>query len=240
MECRIFHELYTHTHSHDTRTALLSELNANFVNRSYWIMSPDYDMSTWPDNNTMLRWLHGQATDPLAVLMFVRLLDPAFAANNYVGATTQYILPLTNPRVQVRYQVGEYGKAARYVRITSNDNDFHIKSINVKGRELQVSPWEFAVQGTVIFSQNVINADNVLVDDDNAATGTGSGDRIIELDLGSLRTLTRVELNGKSPIFVFVGVFGQTYYNGNMRVQFFDVLRKKTFDSAEGPTALSQ
>eukprot|EP00962_Isochrysis_galbana_P008276 scaffold2264_cov114-Isochrysis_galbana.AAC.8 len=187
-------------------------------------MSPDYDMSTWPDNNTMLRWLHGQATDPLAVLMFVRLLDPAFAANNYVGATTQYILPLTNPRVQVRYQVGEYGKAARYVRITSNDNDFHIKSINVKGRELQ----------------NVINADNVLVDDDNAATGTGSGDRIIELDLGSLRTLTRVELNGKSPIFVFVGVFGQTYYNGNMRVQFFDVLRKKTFDSAEGPTALSQ
>eukprot|EP00962_Isochrysis_galbana_P031367 scaffold10225_cov146-Isochrysis_galbana.AAC.3 len=35
----------------------------------------------------MLRWVHGQSTDPFAVLMFVRLLDPAFAANNYVGAT---------------------------------------------------------------------------------------------------------------------------------------------------------
>eukprot|EP00962_Isochrysis_galbana_P052252 scaffold23640_cov132-Isochrysis_galbana.AAC.4 len=108
----------------------------------------------------MLRWVHGQATDPLAVLMFVRVLDPNYAANNFVDVRTQYILPLTNPRVQVQYLVGQTGRDARYVRIISDGIDFHIKSLKVQASGIYS---ELPVQAVVLFSQNVINADNVLV-----------------------------------------------------------------------------
>lgn len=217
----------------DNSSSLLSQLNANYINRSYWITSRDYDTSTWPENTTMLRWVHGQATDPFAVLMFVRLLDPAFEANNYVGATTQYVLPLTNPRVQVRYLVGQAGKDARYVRIQSPEVDFHIKSIKVRGRNAGFGAGFDVTRAFVTFSQNVINADAVLVDDNSAATDNGSsfGNRFIELDLETLTTVIEVELKGRYP-------YGETVYNGNMRVQFFNESRTKTFDSAEGPTAV--
>lgn len=226
----------------DGLSGLVSQLNANSINRSYWITSRDYDTSSWPDNNTMLRWIHGQATEPLAVLMFVRVLDPDFVLDSDPSTrdvVTQYILPLMTSRVQTRFLVGRSGIDARYVRISSDDIDFHIKQFNVTVQILNTNGYYSTSdrQGVVSFSRNVQNAGNVLKDDDSAATDndTPFGLREIELDLGEMQSVTRVELTGRGPA---TGI-PNTFFNGNMKVQFFNDSRTKTYDSAEGPNAVS-
>jgi hypothetical protein len=113
----------------NTNSDSISALQTASFGTSYWLTSPDYDLSGHPDSNLAMRWLHGQTSDPIAVLMYVRVFDVTLPA-------AQYIYPYTDSRVQPRHVVSGGGSRARYVRINCPDPDFSLSRVNITTRRL--------------------------------------------------------------------------------------------------------
>jgi hypothetical protein len=210
----------------------ISALQTASFGTTYWITSPDYDLGPHPDNNLAVRWVHLQTSDPIAVLMYVRVLDATLPA-------AQYVYPYTNPRVQPRHVVTGGGSRARYVRINCPDPDFSLRRVNITTRRLlDGNYWvQLFSQGTVSGSAGVLNPENVLVEEGDAVGGgpllvlDGVPLRFIELVLPQDDVIERIQITGRLGYTVNSTI---TNFNDGLYVTFLDASRDVTYTSASG------
>jgi hypothetical protein len=176
--------------------------------------------------------VHQKTSDPIVVLMYVRVLDVTLPA-------VQFVYPYTDSRVQPRHVVTGGGSRARYVRINCPDPKFSLSRVNITTRRLiDGNFWATLLsQGTVSGSAGVVNPENVLVD---AGAATGGGPllvadgvplRWIELDSGQENIVERIQITGKQGQTVNSST---TYYNDGLYVTFLDASRTVTYTSASG------
>lgn len=204
---------------------LISDFNeiGNVINSNgYWVKSPEYNLSTHPDSNLAVRWRHMEDADPIAVHMFVRVIDP-------VVPTNQFVYPYTNFKVQPRFTETDTRPLARYLRLSAPGNDtlgFAVRYIRVTIRVFTGPPensyfTEFA-QPVISASAGIIMPQWLLVNDSAVAfqnSNTFSGLRFVELDLGKATRVQKIE--------VFGGIGWD--YNSNAYVTFYDASKNIIF-----------
>lgn len=159
----------------------------------YWVRSPDYELGTHPNNNTAVRWTHLQPSEPLTVLMFVRVFDPDIPQN-------QFVYRYTSNRVQPRFVPVDSSQFTRYVRFNTEDADVGVRYIRIT---TQSGATTVELEATISDSSGVVNAANVLTD--NALLCENNNDtsaqlRFIELDLQKPVIVQRIEVFGRDPI----------------------------------------
>jgi hypothetical protein len=171
--------------------------------RTDWLTSPEYDLSTHPNSNLALRWEHGQS-EPMAVQMFVRVLGAgldAFADSS--------VYPYTNPRARVQPRVSRrlqsFGQAVRYVRFQSQilvgggqDLDdgfsFSVHRIQVYNNAGMI-PATFSASNKVLGGENVVSETYSAISDLSMEGAPGL--RYVEVDLGADVSVARIVVDAK-------------------------------------------
>jgi hypothetical protein len=180
-------------------TALATTGDGGSINNIYCVTSPEYDLSSHPDNNTAVRWLHGQGSEPVSVQMFVRVFDVAI--NNIL-----FVYPYASERVQLRTPV--INEAAeftlitpvRFVRLQASTNDFRVHRIQVYTSAGPVNGATISAEGTtqMLGAKNVLSASGSAI-----STADATGVRAIEIDLGAKVLVARVAVHAhvaKTPL----------------------------------------
>jgi hypothetical protein len=132
--------------------------DGGIVNHTYWVTSPEYNLSTHPDTPLAVRWVHKQGTEPVSVQMFVRAFDPNNPANSLV-------YPYSNWRVQMRIVRAPTSSASLlvptlFVRLAIPDGTA------CRIHRMQIVTLDGEVTGTIT-SNLMVGAENVL-----SATGS--------------------------------------------------------------------
>jgi hypothetical protein len=183
----------------ETAIAGLSSPGSGPSSTTTWMQSPDYDLGSHPNDDTVVRWAHMQS-DPIQVHMHVRVRD---ASENERG---EHVYPYSDIRVQPRYVATNDMPLVRYLKLNFQEHPVAITFVHVKIRTLNPAspnpnPFWINMDNRRVQHDNLMDLDNLTYPyyPDNVGQYTkeiGAGPKMIEFDLGQYVRVEHVRIYG--------------------------------------------